>query len=249
MKRILFTTVALGVLGLMSPALAADLPMKAAPVVTPMYDWSGFYVGVYGGGGFGNHNINNANGMAFPFANYTINYDSSGGIAGGEVGYSVQSGNIVVGVEADGFWSGIKGSDSSQFFSPALLNANVVSIDTTKLRDGASFRARGGIAIDRLLLFFDGGWALGDLSHTNVNPGVGTDAFTVHRSGLAAGGGIAYAITNNILGKLEYRYYDFGRFVRNNPLNGVLPYTVDSTYSVLTIGFDYKFGGPVVAKF
>jgi outer membrane immunogenic protein len=29
----------------------------------------------------------------------------------------------------------------------------------------------------------------------------------------------------------------------------VLPYTVDSTYSVLTIGFDYKFGGPVVAKF
>jgi outer membrane immunogenic protein len=100
-----------------------------------------------------------------------------------------------------------------------------------------------------LLLFFDGGWALGDLSHTNVNPGVGTDAFTVHRSGLAAGGGIAYAITNNILGKLEYRYYDFGRFVRNNPLNGVLPYTVDSTYSVLTIGFDYKFGGPVVAKF
>jgi outer membrane immunogenic protein len=249
MKRILFTTVALGALGLMLPALAADLPMKAAPVVTPMYDWSGFYVGVYGGGGFGNHNINNANGMAFPFANYTINYDSSGGIAGGEVGYNVQSGNIVVGVEADGFWSGIKGSDSSQFFSPTPLNANVVSIDTTKLRDGASFRARGGIAIDRLLLFFDGGWALGDLSHTNVNPGVGTDAFTVHRSGLAAGGGIAYAITNNILGKLEYRYYDFGRFVRNNPLNGVLPYTVDSTYSVVTVGFDYKFGGPVVAKY
>src|ERR1700719_1689178 len=138
MKRILFTTVALGVLGLMLPALAADLPMKAAPVVTPMYDWSGFYVGVYGGGRFGNHNINNANGMAFPFANYTINYDSSGGIAGGEVGYNVQSGNIVVGVEADGFWSGIKGSDSNQFFAG---NAFATSIDTTKLKDGGSFRA------------------------------------------------------------------------------------------------------------
>jgi outer membrane immunogenic protein len=248
MKRILFTTVSLGVLGLMSPALGADLPMKAPVAVSPMYDWSGFYVGAYGGGGFGNHNLNNALGPV-GFANFTINYDSTGGIGGGEIGYNVQSGNIVVGVEADGFWSGIKGSDSSQFFSPTPLNANVVSIDTTKLRDGASFRARGGIAIDRLLLFFDGGWALGDLSHTNVNPGVGTDAFTVHRSGLAAGGGIAYAITNNILGKLEYRYYDFGRFVRNNPLNGVLPYTVDSTYSVVTVGFDYKFGGPVVAKY
>src|SRR5580692_12774460 len=161
MKRILSTTVSLGVLGLMSPALGADLPMKAAPVVTPLYDWSGFYVGVFGGGGMGNHNYNN--GTPTAFANYLINYDSSGGIAGGEVGYNVQSGDIVAGVEATGFWSGIKGSDSSQFFSPAPLNANVVSIDTTKLRDGASFRARGGIAIDRIMLFFDGGWALGDL--------------------------------------------------------------------------------------
>ena len=53
MKRILFTTVSLGVLGLMSPALVADLSVytKAPAVVAPMYDWSGFYVGVFGGGG------------------------------------------------------------------------------------------------------------------------------------------------------------------------------------------------------
>jgi outer membrane immunogenic protein len=246
MKRILFTTVSLGMLGLMSPVLAADLPMKAAPIVTPMYDWSGFYVGVYGGGGFGNHNLNNANGMAFPFANYTINYDSSGAIGGGEVGYNAQSGNIVVGVEADGFWSGIKGSDASQFNAGTLP---IFAIDTTKLKDGASFRARGGIAVDRMLLFFDGGWALGFLGHTNFVPGLGTEQFTVQRSGLAAGGGIAYAITNNLIGKLEYRYYDFGRFVRTTPTTGVLPYTIDSTYSVVTLGLDYKFGGPVVAKY
>jgi outer membrane immunogenic protein len=245
MKRILLTTVSLGVLGLISPALAADLPVKAGPVVTPLYDWSGFYVGVYGGGGFGNHNLNNANGPV-GFANFTINYDSSGAIGGGEVGYNVQSGNIVVGVEADGFGSSIKGSDASQFFAGAN---NVVAIDTTKLKDGASFRARGGVAVDRLLLFFDGGWALGDLDHTNFVPGVATEQFTVHRSGLAAGGGIAYAITNNVIGKFEYRFYDFGRFVRSTPLTGVLPYTIDNTYSVVTLGLDYKFNGPVVAKY
>jgi outer membrane immunogenic protein len=248
MKRILFTTVALGALGLMSPALGADLPAytKAPVVVSPMYDWSGFYVGVYGGGGFGNHNLNNANGMGAPFANFTVNYDSSGAIGGGEAGYNVQSGNIVVGVEADGFWSGIKGGDANQFFAG---NPLVVAIDTTKLQDGASLRARGGIAVDRLLLFFDGGWALGYLNHTNFVPGVGTDVFTNHRSGLAAGGGIAYAITTNLIGKFEYRYYDFGRFVRNAPTTGVLPYTIDNTYSVVTLGLDYKFGGPVVAKY
>jgi outer membrane immunogenic protein len=247
MKRILFTTVSLGVLGLMSPALGADLPMKAPVAVSPMYDWSGFYVGAYGGGGFGNHNLNNALGPV-GFANYTINYDSTGGIGGGDVGYNLQSGNIVVGVEADGFWSGIKGSDQSQFNNGTLP---IFAIDQTKLKDGASFRARAGIAIDRLLLFFDGGWALGYLDHTNTVPGVGVDAFSVSRSGLAAGGGIAYAITNNLIGKFEYRYYDFGRFVRSNPTTGVLPYTIDSTYSVVTVGLDYKFnlGGPVVAKY
>src|ERR1700731_732307 len=82
MKRILFTTVSLGVLGLVSPALGADLPAytKAPALATPLYDWSGFYVGVFGGGGFGNHNLTNALGNA-GFANFTLNYDSTGGVA------------------------------------------------------------------------------------------------------------------------------------------------------------------------
>jgi outer membrane immunogenic protein len=249
MKRILFTTVSLGVLSLMSPALGADLPIytKAPAVATPMYDWSGFYVGVFGGGGYGNHNLNNALGPA-GFANYTINYSSTGAIAGGEAGYNVQSGNIVGGIEVDGFWSGIKGSDTTQVLAGSFA---VTGIDATSLRDGATVRARGGIAVDRLLLFFTGGWAYGNFQHTNtdVTFGLGVDQFTTHRSGLAAGGGIAYATTDNLIGKIEYRYYDYGRFVRAAPLNGAAPYTVDNTYSVVTIGLDFKFNGPLVAKY
>jgi outer membrane immunogenic protein len=242
MKRILFTTVSLGALGLMSPALAADLSpyIKAPAVATPLYDWSGFYVGVFGGGGFGNHNLNNANGPA-GFANFTVNYDSTGGIAGGEAGYNAQSGNLLFGVEADGFWSGIKGSDASQ---------QLAAVDATTLRKGATVRARGGITVDRLLLFFTGGWAYGDFLHTSTAAGFPVDSFTTHRSGLAAGGGIAYAITNNLIGKFEYRYYSFGSYARSAPTNGQLPYTVDNTYSVVTVGLDYKFGaGPVIAKY
>jgi outer membrane immunogenic protein len=248
MKRILLTAVSLGVLGLVSPALGADLPVytKAPALATPAYDWSGFYVGVFGGGGFGNHNLHNALGNA-GFANFTLNYESTGAIAGGEVGYNVQSGNVLVGVEADGFWSGIKGSDVG------LFNAgNVAAIDATNLRDGATIRARGGITVDRLLLFFTGGWAYGDFLHTNTDPLNGIDQFSTHRSGLTAGGGIAYALTNNVIGKFEYRYYDFGGYTRaGNPLtpNGQLPYTVNNTYSVVTLGLDFKFGGPVVARY
>jgi outer membrane immunogenic protein len=244
MKRVLFTTVSLGVLGLMSPALGADLSVytKAPAIATPLYDWSGFYVGVFGGGGYGNHNLNNATGPA-GLANFSVNYSSTGGIAGGEVGYNAQSGNYLIGVEADGFWSGIKGND----------NFALGSNDATSLRNGFTLRARGGIAVDRLLLFFTGGWAYGDFLHTNTDPVSGIDQFTAHRSGLAAGGGIAYALTDNVIGKVEYRYYDFGRYTRPGlpvlTANGQLPYIVDSTYSVVTLGLDYKFGGPVVAKY
>jgi outer membrane immunogenic protein len=247
MKRILFTTVSLGVLGLMSPALAADLAAytKAPALAAPVYDWSGFYVGVFGGGGYGNHNLSNPSGPSSAFTNFTTNYSSQGGLGGGEVGYNVQSGSYVVGVEADGFWSGIKGND----------NFALGSNDETNLRWGGSLRARGGFTVDRWLMFFAGGWAFGDLAHTNTDPFNGIDQFTNHRNGLTAGGGIAYALTNNLIGKFEYRYYDFGAYSRPGlpsfTANGQLPYTVNSTYSVVTLGLDYKFGfdGPVVAKY
>src|ERR1700731_4785151 len=114
MKRILLTTVSLGVLGLMSPAFGADLPLytKAPGVATPLYDWSGFYVGVFGGYGLGNHNLTNGSGFTGA-ANFTANYESKGGLAGGEVGYNAQSGNYLIGIEADDFWSDVKGDDAA----------------------------------------------------------------------------------------------------------------------------------------
>ncbi len=254
MKRILLTAVSLGVLGLMSPALGADLAAytKAPALASPVYDWSGFYVGVFGGGGYGNHNVNDANGPNTPFANFTANYTSQGAVAGGEGGYNIQSGNVLVGIEAQGFWSGIKGNDASQV---AAGNFAIASVDQDNLRWGGSLVARGGFTVDRWLMFFTGGWAFGDIQHTNTDPINGVDQFTVHANGLTAGGGIAYAVTNNLIGKIEYRYYNFNGYNRaavgagGLTANGQLPYTTESTYSVVTLGLDYKFGGPVVAKY
>jgi outer membrane immunogenic protein len=246
MKKLVLTTISLGMLGLAMPAFGADLPIysKARPLATPAYDWSGFYVGAFGGYGYGNHNLNNALGPA-GFADFTANYSSQGGIAGGEAGYNVQSGNIVFGVEGDYSWFDIKGDD----------NFALGSNDATDLRWAGTLRARGGIAVDRLLLFFTGGWAYGDLRHTNTDPVLGVDQFDNHRSGLTAGAGIAYAITDNVIGKFEYRYYDFGTYSRGavgstgvTP-NGQLPYNVANIYSVVTVGVDFKFGGPIVAKY
>jgi len=81
MKRILLTTVSLGVLALGTPALAADLPLKARPAPVTVYDWSGVYVGGFGGYGFGNQNLNNALGPA-GFAPFTTNWETHGAFGG-----------------------------------------------------------------------------------------------------------------------------------------------------------------------
>ncbi|MBV9533768.1 MAG: porin family protein [Bradyrhizobium sp.] len=246
MKRILLTTVALGVLALKGPAVAADVAVKAPPVAPPLYDWSGFYIGGFGGYAFGNHNLNNALGPA-GFANFTVNWESHGPFGGGEIGYNWQSGSLLFGLEADGAATNINGGDNF-----ALTNGLGNGIDdANKLKWVATLRARGGITVDRLLLFFTGGWAVGDIDHTNTSLGAGVDKFSNHRNGLTAGGGLAYAITNNLIGKIEYRYYDLGTYHRDNPTNGVLPYNVANTYSTVLLGLDFKFGGggPVVARY
>jgi outer membrane immunogenic protein len=249
MKRILLTTVSLGVLGLVSPALGADLPYAKAPVISaPVYDWSGFYVGGFGGGGYGNHNVNNALGNT-GFAPFTANYTSVGGVAGGEAGYNWHSSSYMVGLESDLFWSGIRGNDANQI---AAGNFPLTSVDADNLRWGGTIRARVGYTIDRWMFFFTGGYAFGDIVHTNTALGFPTDTFTVHANGLTGGGGIAYAITNNVIGKFEYRYYNFNGYNRPGTpltLSGQRPYTTESTYSVVTLGLDFKFGGPVVAKY
>ena len=248
MKRILLTTVSLGVLGLLSPAFGADLPTysKAPAIAAPVYDWTGVYFGAFGGGGYGNHNVNNALGNTGA-ADFTANYSSTGGVAGGELGYNWQSGIYVVGLEGDLFWSGVRGNDASQFAAGAF--PGVTAVDADNLRWGGTLRVRGGFTVDRWLMFFTGGYAFGDIDHTNTDPVNGVDKFTVHANGLTAGGGIAYAITNNLSTKIEYRYYNFNGYNRPVPANGQLPYTTETTYSVVTIGLDFKFGGPIVAKY
>jgi outer membrane immunogenic protein len=259
MKRILLSTASLGILGLMSQAMAADLPYaKAPPATASVYDWTGVYVGAFGGGGYGNHNVNNVNGSAVPFADYTANYSSTGGVAGGEIGYNWQSGSLVVGVAGNLAWTGIKGNDANQFNAGNF--PGVTAIDADNLRWTGALLVSAGYAVDRWLLYFEGGYAFGSIQHTNTaSPRVSgfplVDTFNVTASGLTGGGGIAYAVTNNIIAKFDYRYTNFNGFSRGNlntqPVtpNGQNFYTTETTYSVVTLGVDFKFGGPVVAKY
>jgi len=218
MKRILLTTVSLCVFGLAAPALAADLPAytKVPPIVAPTYDWSGFYVGAFGGYGFGNHNLNNATGPA-GFANFTENYSSEGGLGGVEAGYNYQTGNIVLGVEGDYSWSGINGNNNFGS-TDALGNASSDATNLRWVRHPSGARRHRGRSSAAVLHRRAGPMAI--CATTSTDSVNGVDQFDNNRSGLTAGGGLAYAITNNVIGKIEYRYYNFGTYARARRRHG-----------------------------
>jgi outer membrane immunogenic protein len=235
MKKFLLGTVALAALGVAAPAFAADLPARApvyakAPALAAVYNWTGFYVGIFGGGGWGNHYRHNT----APFDN---NYTSAGGLVGGTIGYNYQMNNFVLGVEGDLAWASIVGNDASVGGT----------LDETRLNWIGSVRARGGIAFGNALIFATGGWAFAQQRH--FNDGAPGDTFTTNTNGWTVGGGLEYAFNNNWSAKGEYRYYDFARYSRPVPANGITPYDVRSTYQTVTIGLNYRFGGPVVARY
>lgn len=206
-------------------AQAADLPIKAPPLIpVPFYYWTGFYVGGDIGGGWGNHD------RSVVPPGFQNSYDSNGVIGGVHAGYNWQMQAFVIGVETDINASGVEGDDGGA--SGAL--------DQTKLKWVGSLRGRVGYAWDRLLVYATGGWAYGELEHSNTFAGV-KETFTSTKSGWTVGGGAEFAVAPHWLLRAEYRYYDLGTYQNLAPTNGVLPYEVANTFQTVTVGASYKF--------
>jgi len=193
MRRILFAT--MGLLGLAATglgatsAVAADLPRamptKAPAIFAPGYSWTGFYLGVNGGGAFGRSDWSG-------FGNDT---NVSGGLVGVTAGYNWQSGQWVFGLEGDIDWSSIKGS---------FTNAACPTGCETKNSWLGTARGRLGYAFDRVMPYITGGAAFGDVKATQA--GVGSVSDT--NVGWTAGAGVEWAAISNWTAKIEYLYVD-----------------------------------------
>lgn len=121
MKEVLLGTVAL--IALAAAASAADMAVrpyaKAPPMVIPIYDWTGFYIGINGGGGSAHQcwDAVNVGGVlvAPPLAMGC--HDATGATVGGHIGYRWQIANSVFGMEAQGNWANFKGSNANLAFA------------------------------------------------------------------------------------------------------------------------------------
>jgi outer membrane immunogenic protein len=249
MKKIL-SAVALLTLGLALPAAAADLPARTyskAPAVVPppIYNWGGFYIGANGGGG-SSHKCWDFNTLPGVFVAEGC-HDATGGLAGGQIGYRWQMSNFVFGVEAQGDWANLRGSNVSQLF-PAFTN--ISRIDGIGL-----FTGQVGVVFNNVLLYAKGGAAVvADRFRVNTTVGNILTATTPDdtRWGGTAGVGVEFGFAPNWSVAAEYNHlWMQDRTYRFTDTFGAF-FAIDRIRQDVDMGtlkVNYHFGGPVVAKY
>jgi len=210
-------------------ANAADLPTKSyapAPAVMQVYNWTGLYVGVNGGYGWGSQDPLTLVSNRFD----RTSFSTSGGMFGGTMGAQIQQSYVVLGLEGDLDWANIKGSgvatpNIAGVAQPITLNiaSNINAVGTV--------RARVGVAMNNWLFYGTGGAAF-IKSSANGSSIAGVPCGTVGvlancsasawRPGLAAGLGVEWGFTQNWSAKLEYLYIaSVGSGVSTDHLNTI----------------------------
>jgi len=236
-RSVLLVAAALAV-GVAHTASAADLPHRPAPAPllapTPVYNWTGIYFGLNGGGGWGQQDPLNL--ITNRFDGQSVEF--SGGVFGGTAGAQIQSGHVVLGFEADLDWANMKGSATfipsagGIPITPSAVNAS------TNIDWEATARMRVGYAQENWLVYATGGLALlGAKSSFVPAAGVSCGTYgiincsgTNKQVGAVLGAGIEYGITQNVSAKLEYLY--------------ITAASLDiSHHSEIRAGLNYRFGG------
>ncbi|MGO8912672.1 MAG: outer membrane protein [Bradyrhizobium sp.] len=249
MKRLTILAAAAITVGAVAPAAAADLPArapaysKAPAIVEAAYDWSGFYVGVNGGGATSSIDWNADPFTGFPGGDEG-SHNATGGTVGGQIGYRWQMSSVVFGVEAQGNWADFTGSNLSAQFAG---QTNQTKIDAFGL-----FTGQIGYAWDRALFYVKGGAAVTDNKYTATStlpPLVGIDTTSETRWGATVGVGFEYAVVPNWSIGFEYDHLFMGNNDVNSATGFLIADHIKEDVDLFTARVNYRFGGPVVARY
>jgi outer membrane immunogenic protein len=233
-------------------ASGADLPAriytKAPAMVAPVYDWSGLYIGLNGGGASSHEclTITSDNGNAvFPTSQGCHN--ATGGLVGGQVGYRWQTSNWVFGVEAQGDWARLTGSGAS-------LGIRIPATNQTTVDAIGLFTGQVGYAWNNILLYVKGGAAVTDNKYSTsfTATGVVYNQASDTRWGAAVGTGLEFGFAPNWSVAVEYDHLFMGNPSVVFPMSAIAVTRSDNISQDVDMGtvrLNYRFGGPVVAKY
>ena len=235
-------------------AMAADLGMRAPPPPPPImaqYNWSGAYVGVFGGvtawdpNLVGDYTYPNYS----PPETYRENYQGPGefgGLVGGDIGYNWQMGSLVYGFEGD--FAGVFGGKSTDTNYSSGTEAYGYSAQTLAI---GTIRARAGLALDRTLVYLTAGLAEIEVQNRGIATYTGCTvcgySATNWVPALAVGGGVEYALTNNWTIKAEGLYLaaaskdNHGAQIGSGSSAYVPSFGSTPSQGLLKLGVNYKF--------
>ena len=215
-----------------STANAADLPSRRGPApvysAVPVFTWSGFYAGVNAGYGWSTGSSRYYD----PAFGYVGGGKKGGFVGGGQVGYNYQLGMFVIGAETDLQYAAVGNKGAS--YGPIYYHGS---------SDGyfGTIRARVGVALDRALVFGTGGFAYGNVGGNNsYDPLLGYRRDRDTNSGWTLGGGVEYAVSDNLTAKVEGLYVNLDT-KSNYTLGTVYNGRRDTEFGVLRAGVNYKF--------
>jgi outer membrane immunogenic protein len=241
MKKFLLATVGLVALGMAAPASAADVApyTKAPPApVVAIYDWTGFYIGVNGGGGSARKCWDLVGDSDADLPGAEGCHNATGGTAGGQIGYRWQTANWVWGIEGQGNWADFRGSNVSNLFAPDFNRSRV---DAFGLITGQI-----GYAWNNTLFYVKGGGAVtGDKYDAfSGTSGLIIAAANETRWGGTVGAGLEFGFAPNWSVGVEYDHLFMGS--RNVTLTAPLFSETEHITQDVDIGLvrvNYRFGG------
>ena len=237
-KNLLLAAVSLVALGAAAPALAADLAArpytKAPAMVAAIYDWSGFYIGINGGGGSSHATWD------FVGVGREGSHDATGGTVGGQIGYRWQSGQWVFGVEGQGNWADFSGDNNSALFA----SRNRTKIDAFGLITG-----QVGYAWNNVLIYVKGGAAVvSDKYEISSTAGALLASTSDTRWGGTVGAGLEYGFAPNWSVGVEYNHIFLSdKDVTFAGFAGTERIRQDVDMGLVRL--NYKFGGPMLGRY
>jgi outer membrane immunogenic protein len=216
--------------------------------LAPIYDWSGFYIGANGGWG-SSRKCWDATTLTGVFVFGEGCHDATGGVAGGQIGYRWQTSAWVFGLEAQGDWADLRGSNISVLVP--------VFTDRSRINAFGLFTGQVGYAINNALFYVKGGAAVtADRfdKTTTIGNVIVANTGDQTRWGGTAGVGFEYGFAPNWSAAIEYDHLFMGNklttFTTLVP-PGLLFATdrIRQDVDLVTVRVNYHWGAPLVAKY
>jgi outer membrane immunogenic protein len=256
MKKFLLAAGGLLALGMAAPASAADLAARPytkapPPMIAPIYDWTGFYIGANGGWGQSRNCVDFVDVAGIVVADGCR--ERSGGLVGGQIGYRWQANQWVFGLEAQGDWADLSNQRVSLFLDPAG------TLSTRTKTDGIGlFTGQIGYAWNASLFYFKGGAAVTSNRFSVLDnlTGVELAAASATRWGGTVGVGWEYGFAPNWSAGIEYDHLFMGH-ANNSFTSPALPAQflnnrISQDVDMVTLRINYRFGGygaPIAARY